>query len=79
MPAPTFVPDEDNVMPILAEEWFPDDIVGRFREFLKASLGEQHLQENLRFLEDSLGKDIRTFFVRDFSQRTTCSGTRNDR
>lgn len=62
----TFVPDEDNIIPVLDEEWFEDDIVGRFYEFLKASFGNENFEKNLAFVEDCLGKDVRKYFVRDF-------------
>ncbi|AEI50611.1 BREX-1 system adenine-specific DNA-methyltransferase PglX [Runella slithyformis] len=66
IPNPTFLPDEDNIIPVLEGEWFNDDIVGRFRAFLKAAFGEEHFDQNLRFIEDTLGKDIRKYFVKDF-------------
>ncbi|MDB4717024.1 BREX-1 system adenine-specific DNA-methyltransferase PglX [Flavobacteriaceae bacterium] len=62
----SFVLDDDNIIPILDDEWFEDDIVGRFYAFLKASFGEQNFEKNLSFVEDSLGKDIRKYFVKDF-------------
>jgi type II restriction/modification system DNA methylase subunit YeeA len=61
-----FMPDEDNIIPVLDDEWFEDDIVARFNAFLKASFGEQQFQKNLVFVEDSLGKDIRKYFTKDF-------------
>jgi len=64
--APTFTPDEDNIIPVLEGEWFPDDIVGRFREFLKVSFSADQLNENIGFIEDAIGKDIRKYFVKDF-------------
>ena len=66
IPSPSFLPDEDNIIPVLDGEWFTDDIVGRFSEFLKVAFGKEHFEENLRFIEDTLGKDIRKYFVRDF-------------
>jgi type II restriction/modification system DNA methylase subunit YeeA len=66
IPLPTFTPDEDNIIPVLNEEYFSDDIVGRFKEFLKVSFGEDHYTENLKFIEDALGKDIRKYFLKDF-------------
>ncbi len=62
----TFVPDRDNIIPVLDDEWFADDIVERFHIFLKASFGEQNFQKNLDFVEECLGKDIRKYFTRDF-------------
>jgi len=66
VPNPTFTPDKDNVVPILEGEWFPDDIVQRFRRFLRLTMGDEHFQQNLEFVEDALGKDIRKYFLRDF-------------
>lgn len=62
----SFLPDEDNIIPVLDDEWFEDDIVARFYAFLKASFGENQFQKNLAFIEDSLGKDIRKYFTKDF-------------
>ena len=62
----SFVPDNDNIIPVLDDEWFEDDIVGRFYEFLRASFGDQNFEKNLSFVEDSLGKNIRKYFVKDF-------------
>ena len=62
----SFMPDEDNVIPVLDGDWFPDDITERFRLFLRVTFGEAHFQENLRYIEEALGKDIRKYFTRDF-------------
>jgi hypothetical protein len=61
-----FLPDEDNIIPILDDEWFEDDITGRFFEFLKITFGKENFEKNLAFVEDALGKDIRKYFVKDF-------------
>jgi len=66
LPKPTFAPDSDGILPVLDGEWFADDIVARFREFLKVTFGEETLEANLAFIETSLGKDLRKYFVRDF-------------
>ncbi len=66
IPEPSFMPDEDNVIPVLDADWFSDDITERFRLFLRATFGEAHFRENLKFIEDSLGKDIRKYFTKDF-------------
>ena len=62
----TFAPDEDGIIPVLDGEWFEDDIVARTREFLVATFPDSLLAENLRFIETSLGKDIRKYFCTDF-------------
>tara|TARA_R110002096_G_scaffold9455_6_gene37364 strand:- start:10418 stop:14029 length:3612 start_codon:yes stop_codon:yes gene_type:complete len=66
IPEPSFMPDEDNVIPVLDADWFPDDITERFRLFLRTTFGEAHFRENLRTIEDALGKDIRKYFTKDF-------------
>lgn len=66
VPNPRFKPDEDNVIPILNESWFGDDIVERFKTFLKVTFGQENFQENLAFIEQSIGCDIRKYFVKDF-------------
>lgn len=62
----SFTPDDDNIIPVLDDEWFEDDIVGRFYAFLKASFGTANFDKNLAFVEECLGKDIRKYFVKDF-------------
>ncbi|MDF1803029.1 BREX-1 system adenine-specific DNA-methyltransferase PglX [Thalassovita sp.] len=66
IPEPSFMPDEDNVIPVLDADWFPDDITERFRLFLRTTFGEAHFRENLKFIEDAIGKDIRKYFTKDF-------------
>jgi len=66
IPNPAFPPDADNVIPILDEGWFTDDIAERFKAFLRLTFGGDHYEENLAFLEDAIGKDIRAYFLRDF-------------
>lgn len=61
-----FLPDEDNIIPVLDEDWFEDDIVGRFNNFLKASFGAENFQKNAAFVEECLKKDLRKYFTKDF-------------
>jgi hypothetical protein len=64
---PRFTPDRDNVIPIVDGDWFEDDIVARFRTFLRVTFGEHDYVENLRFVSKSLGvKDIRDYFLKSF-------------
>ena len=70
----TFGPDIDNVLPITDDEYFEDDIVSRFIEFLKITFGEDTLEENLDYIADTLGRKpsetarqaIRRYFLKDF-------------
>ena len=61
-----FLPDDDNIIPVLDDEWFEDDIVGRFYEFLKVTFGAENFAKNLAFLEEALGKDVRKYFNKSF-------------
>jgi|TARA_R100000149_G_scaffold66439_1_gene45397 hypothetical protein len=66
VPEPSFPADDDNVIPMLDGDWFTDDITERFREFLRVAFGEENYEDNLRFVEQALGKDIRKYFLKDF-------------
>jgi len=66
VPDPTFMPDADNVIPILDGDWFADDITDRFRAFLETTFGEENFRENLAFIETALGKPLRKYFTKDF-------------
>ncbi|MDC4232435.1 BREX-1 system adenine-specific DNA-methyltransferase PglX [Actinomyces sp. B33] len=65
VPNPTFMPDEDNVIPMLDGDWFADDIVERFRLFLRTVFGEENFEANLRYVIETLGvKTLRDYFVK---------------
>jgi type II restriction/modification system DNA methylase subunit YeeA len=61
-----FLPDEDNAIPVLEGEWFNDDIAERFKKFLRVTFGEEHYEENLAFIEEAIGRDVRSYFVKEF-------------
>ncbi|GIU16894.1 MULTISPECIES: BREX-1 system adenine-specific DNA-methyltransferase PglX [Gammaproteobacteria] len=50
----TFQADDDGIIPLNEQEWFKDDVTNRFREFVQVVWGEEHLQENLDFVAESL-------------------------
>ena len=65
--------DKDNCIPITDEEYFLDDIVGKFCEWLKLVYGEDTLEDNLKYIANALGNKgktgreiIREYFVTDF-------------
>jgi hypothetical protein len=62
----TFEIDDDNVIPVLEDDYFKDDIASRFVQFVKATFGEEDLSENIRFIESSLGTTLRKYFVKGF-------------
>jgi type II restriction/modification system DNA methylase subunit YeeA len=66
IPTPSFPADKDNVIPMLDGNWFPDDISERFKKFLRVTFSDEHFEENLNFIEQAIGRDIRTYFGRDF-------------
>ena len=68
-----FVPDRDNIIPICDEEYFSDDIVSRFCEWVKIVYGVKSLETNLDFIAKALGNKgntsrevIRNYFLNDF-------------
>lgn len=54
IPSPRFMPDDDAILPLTDQEWFADDATNRFREFARVVWGDDHLQENLDFVAESL-------------------------
>jgi len=54
IPVPSFAPDKNAIIPLTDQEWFPDDAANRFRDFVRTVWGEEHLQENLDFVAESL-------------------------
>ena len=68
----TYPPEADNIIPICDDEYFEDDIVGRFVTFIETVYGKNTLEENLKFIANALGgkgqpRDvIRSYFLSDF-------------
>lgn len=54
IPEPSFAPDDNAIIPLTDQEWFPDDATNRFRNFVRTAWGDEHLQENLDFVAESL-------------------------
>ena len=61
-----FVPDNDNVIPVLGDSWFKNDAETYFIKFVEKVFGHESLNENLKFIENALGKSIREYFYKDF-------------
>lgn len=68
----TFIPDADDIIPICDEEYFEDDIVTRFVEFVRVVYGSDTLEDNLSFIANALGgkgnpRDVlRDYFLNGF-------------
>lgn len=67
-----YKPDADGIIPICDDEYFEDDMVGRFVEFVRVIYGDSSLEDNLRFIANALGgkgqpkEVIRNYFLNDF-------------
>lgn len=69
----TFIPDDDNVLPITDEEYFDDDLPSFICGWLKKAFGRKNFEANLEFLTDALGtrgatpkEKLRNYFLKDF-------------
>ena len=68
----TFQPDKDAILPICDDDYFEDDIMGRFVEWVEIVYGKATLEENLNFIAEALGgkgsprEAIRKYFLNDF-------------
>ncbi len=68
----TIIPDRDNIIPICDDDYFDDDMTGRFVKWVETVYGSDTLEENLKFIADALGgkgtprEVIRSYFLNDF-------------
>ena len=68
----TFMPDKDDIIPICDDDYFDDDITGRFIKWVETVYGADTLEENLKFIASALGgkgsarEVIRNYFINDF-------------
>ena len=68
----TFMPDKDNIIPICDDDYFDDDMTGRFVKWVETVYGKDTLADNLKFVADALGgkgtprEIIRSYFLNDF-------------
>lgn len=64
--------DADNILPICDDDYFEDDLTGKFVDFVRVVYGEDTLEENLKFIAEALGgtgtprEIIRSYFINDF-------------
>lgn len=68
-----FLPDADGIIPITDAEYFNDDIVAIFVEFIGCVFGEESLEKNLSYIAQTIGckgntskEVIRNYFLEDF-------------
>ncbi len=69
-----YIPDKDGILPITEDEYFTDDIVTMFVEWVKIAFDESQLEDNLKFIASilypkgngSARELIRQYFLNDF-------------
>lgn len=82
-PYVTYLPDKDGIIPISEDEYFGDDIVNKFIDFVSVVYGQNSLERNLKFIADALGSKgspreiIRRYFLNEYYKDhcSTYSGT----
>lgn len=68
----TIIPDENNIIPVLDEGYFIDDLMELFIKFVSKVYGDDTLEENLKFISDALGgngtskENIRSYLISNF-------------
>ena len=63
----TFEIDDDGIIPLMAKDSrFDDNCVNRLTDFVKLVFGEETLTDNMNFLEESLGKSVEQYLIKDF-------------
>lgn len=70
----TFKVDNDNILPILPSEYYEDDIVTKFIEFVEVTFSKETLEQNLEFISKSVEKKdnetareaLRRYFLNEF-------------
>lgn len=62
----SFMPDDDNVIPMMDDSWFENDAERYFIKFLEVMYGKETLNENLKFVENALGMSIRKYLAKNF-------------
>ena len=62
----SFMPDDDNVIPMMDDSWFENDAERYFIKFLEVMFGKETLNENLKFVENALGMSVRKYLAKYF-------------
>lgn len=63
----SFTIDDDGIIPLMPlDSGFPDCAAARMSEFVKLVFGEEQHAANMNFLQEALGKDLETYFAKDF-------------
>ena len=63
----SFSIDDDGIIPLMPlDSGFPDCAAARVSEFIKLVFGEDNHAANMTYLEKTLGKDLESYFAKDF-------------
>ena len=63
----TFEIDDDGIIPLMPiDSGFPDCAAARVSEFVKLVFGEENHAANMTYFEKTLGKDLESYFAKDF-------------
>jgi len=63
----TIAIDDDGIVPIIMEEdFFADDMAQRIESAIKKIFGEECFNENIKYINGTLGDDLRTYLFKNF-------------
>lgn len=67
LPAHTLEIDDDGIIPVIQEEdFFDDDMTQRIETAIKILFGERNFHENMKFIKECLGQELRDYLYKDF-------------
>lgn len=67
LPAMTLEIDDDGIIPIIQEsDFFTDDMTQRIEAGIKALFGERNFYDNMKFIKECLGQELRDYLYRDY-------------
>lgn len=66
-PRSTLSIDDDGIVPIIQEpDFFADDMTERIQLAIKTLFGEEQYYENMKYIEQTIGKTLRDYLYKDY-------------
>lgn len=66
-PRSTLSIDDDGIVPIIQEsDFFADDMTERIQLAIKTLFGEEQYYENMKYIEQTIGKPLRDYLYKDY-------------
>lgn len=66
-PSSTLSIDDDGIVPIIQEpDFFADDMTERIQLAIKTLFGEEQYYENMKYIEQTIGKTLRDYLYKDY-------------